>query len=140
MLGTNNLRLSSHAYNTWLATVPTDTKESDLLSPSYWKHHTRTLRPMDVIRVLSEDGTWESWLTVIKPEPPAMVYVSLLFHARHASAEEATADDLTVKWRGAVHQFCIVRRRADGEDVIAKNLYPKSQAEMELLRLRSRAA
>ena len=137
-LGSNSLRLAQHAYNTWLVTIPHGTDPDAILAPAYWKHHARTLRPMDVIRCFCEDGSWERWITVIKPEPPAAVYVSMVFDTRHEAAESAEVDDLKVEWKGPALQFCIVRV-STGEPVY-KNLYPKARAEEELLRLKSRAA
>lgn len=137
-IGSNSLLLAQHAYRTWHINIPHGTNPESLLDPAAWKHHASQVRPLDVIRAFSEDGAWEMWMTVLKPEPPAAVYVSKLFLARHGEVASKETADLKIEWKGPALQFCIIRT-SDGEPV-RKNLYPKDVAEAELIRMKQKAA
>lgn len=136
-LGPSRLATAQSDYRDYSATIPYGTPPDAILNKTYWRHHVRLLRPKDVIRAFSEDGTWEMWLTVIKPDISSVV-VSELFRVKHASVETVETDDLSVEWVSPPLQFCIVRK-STGER-IREHLYPKSVAEQELSRLKTRAA
>ena len=136
-LGPGRLLAASSDFHTYSANVPYGTPPEALLNKTYWRQHVRLLRPKDIIRAFSEDGTWEMWLTVIKPDQAAVI-VSELFRVKHSSVEVVEMDDLSVEWVSPPLQFCIVRK-STGER-IRERLYPKSVAEQELLRLKNKAA
>ena len=136
-LGSGGMLNANSDYRNYSATIPHGITPENILGKTYWKNHVRLLRPKDIIRAFAEDGTWEMWLTVIKPDL-ASVIVSELFRVNHASVETVEVDDLSVEWVSPPLQFCIVRK-STGER-IRERLYPKPVAEQELLRLKSSRA
>lgn len=134
VLGTTRLVAAQHAYKTWTAVIPHGVAPDAILRRDYWRHHARALAPQDVIRCLAEDGSWEMWITVIKPDAMG-AYVSKLFLAEHSVIEdEDDGDDLSVKWLSPANKFGIIR--ASTKQVVASNLYPRAMADAELARLR----
>ena len=138
-LSSNGLRLAQSEYRTWLARVPHGIESEAILADTYWRHHVGQLQPMDVIRAVAEDGTWEMWLTVIKPEL-ASVIVSKLFVVSHEAVGEVSADDdYYVKWISPPMKFGVFRK-STGDRVSPNPLYPKAAAETFMLQLKQRAA
>lgn len=134
-LGSSRLSLAQHSYNTYLCKVPHGLSPDAVLDMGYWKHHIRTLRPMDVVRCFAEDGTWETWLTVIVPEQTG-VRMSLLFSVAHDSVDVVSDDEYAVKWVSPTLQFAVVNKTT-GER-IKDGFYPRAQAEQFQVQLKAR--
>src|SRR5262245_4879652 len=57
--------ISGQRFNEWLIALPPDHALEDCLSPSYWSHVAAKLRPLDVLRIISNDNSFDLSLTVV---------------------------------------------------------------------------
>ena len=138
-LNSSCLRPAQSEFKTYSAFIPHDVAPDTIMEPAFWRHYVRLLRPTDVVRCMSEDGAWERWVTVIKPEA-AGVIVSKLFHVEHSKASASADGDelLAIKWCGQVLKFAIVNRQTGAH--IKDRLYPRAEAEAALSQMRHQRA
>jgi hypothetical protein len=120
-----------------------------LLNPRFWVNHVRNLRPLDLIEVIAEDGSYEMRLRVMgfvtsgdgdgpnvtrtgikMRELDRKIFGEIVTHEDVAEAKaerEAPVDigGLTVTWGGPAHKFRIL----DGTRLISKGHKTKEAAQ-----------
>jgi len=123
-------RLTSDAAlkrNIHFADIPPGVPFEVAMRSNYWAHHVRTLRPLDRIEMMAEDGSWEAEARVMFVGQ-AEVKLSELFYKDHGSSgvEDVKDQNYAVKWKGPVAKFCVVN--VETGDVIKNKMYPQSEA------------
>ena len=125
-LHVGKIKAVNHARNTWFANIPAGTVFETLLEPDYWAHHTREIRPLDLIEAFCEDGAWEALLRVMFVGRAEIKLSQVYFVQHQEPGEETDSEDYQVFWRGPALKFG-VRNRHNGE-VVKDGFYPKSEA------------
>lgn len=120
------LQAVGHARREMAADIPAGTTLETILEPSYWAHHTRDLRPGDVIEAICEDGTWEASLRVMFIST-AEVKSVVRWKAEYDMVEPGIdSDTYEVRWINIGKKYGVVRR--DDGSVIKDGFYPIEQA------------
>lgn len=121
------LQEAEHVRRHWVADIPSGMDLEAATTPSYWAHHTRTLRPNDLIEVVCEDGSWEGLLRVMFVGQTE-VKVSVIYKIDHAVSEEGEEFSETheIVWKGPKLQFAVLHKGTG--NVVKDRLYPKSEA------------
>ena len=86
-LAPNEMQQQDYVSTRFDVRIPQGVTPQDITNPAFWAHHAIKLKPMDEIRVHSEDGTWLAYYIVLdlrselvgpvlravpKVQPPAM--------------------------------------------------------------------
>lgn len=121
----------------WSAAVPAGVTYDDVLKPEYWAHVAGRLKPLAMIRVFPEDGTWEAELRV-RNVGNQWAKVSPIRHVEWPVDILAQSAGFDVVWRGPHQKWCIVRK-VDNE-IVDKEIVTKEAAYARLPELMRRAA
>lgn len=121
------LKEADHAYRRLFAEVPSGVDIDTVLNPDFWAHYTRDIRPMDVIEVFCEDGSWEGVLRVMSVGT-VEVKVKLRSVTEYETDEEPEVEDdlYWIRWKGPAAKFAVVNKESG--ETIKDHLYPKSEA------------
>jgi len=115
ILNPQDIGLSQHRRQDWVAVAKEGTAVDDLLKPVYWSHMAARLQPFDRVEVRDEGGRWVVELMVLRAERN-WASVTLLFHhdlpKLRASSDVDTIDDYDVEW-GGPHDKWRVTRKSD---------------------------
>ena len=112
----------------WFATAPVGTERQETLTPLFWTHVTRKLRPLSRVTVMPEDGSWYQELLCVVADGRDIRMHELSFHNLEDTSDVGTsqeAADTRVEWAGPKHLWRVVRH--DGV-VLAKNLPTRGDA------------
>lgn len=86
------------------------TSLEDLLDPIYWSHVARRLRPLDILEVHAEDGSYFAELLVRNTNQLNSAKVEVLRSKEFGVAEDEE-DEFSVKWKGGHAKYAVIRRR-----------------------------
>ncbi|API59521.1 hypothetical protein BSL82_09530 [Tardibacter chloracetimidivorans] len=121
------LQAAEHYRTRYAAVVDDGTTVEDLQRPEFWCHVAGRMRQMDVIEVLSEDGSYFAELLVLKTGV-GFAKVMLL---RKVDLETPAADDdaslVQVQWKGPHRKHAVIRK-SDGE-ILKDSFATKVDAE-----------
>lgn len=62
----SNAARADYAYATWFVELPADVKVGELFRPNFWAHHTKLLQKHHLVRVRSENGSFDFMLSVME--------------------------------------------------------------------------
>ena len=115
------------ARNHYFIEIPTGIDIATVLEPGYWAPCVSKFRPMDLLELFCEDGTWEA-LARIMFVGRAEVRLSTIYVVEHEKADAAdlVSDLHEVVYKGPGVKYCVVRR--DTGAVIKDHLWPQSEA------------
>ena len=122
---------TGHAWKSYTADIPAGSSLDHILAPTYWKHYTRQLKPLDVIEAMCEDGSWEASLRVTfvsRAEVKMVVRWMAEYSVDAFEAIESTTHE--VKWINVGRKYGVVRK--DTGEVIQDKLYPEAEAQAYL--------
>ena len=125
---------ASHARRELFASIPAGTELKTILEPAYWAHHTRDLRPMDLIEAVCDDGSWEASLRVMfVAKTEARVSVRWKTEYAHSENTPKIPDSpYSVKWLNIGKKYAVVL--TETQEVIEDKLFPEDEAHKALAR------
>ena len=110
----NRLQRAEHYCVAYAVELPNGHTIDDALDPAYWAHKGHELKPQDTIRLIPEDGSYYA-LAIVLQSGRGFAKLKMLHHVPYdEDVEEATSDDIIVKW-GSPHLKFVVIRKADNE-------------------------
>ena len=117
-----------HKRRALFADIPAGTNIEALMEPSYWAHHARDIRPLDLIEAFCEDGSWEALFRVMFVSN-AEVRLSPIYEVRHEKENRVSPDGAShvVMWKGPAMKFAVIQ--TDTKAIIKSGFYPRSEAE-----------
>lgn len=112
-------------HRTMFADIPAGTDFKTVLRPEYWAHQTRELRPLDLIEMFCEDGTWEALCRVMQVGE-VEAKLSPIYFVQHETQSADDSDEYEVKYISPSIRY-VVRRR-DTNAILKDHLQTKSAA------------
>lgn len=96
-------------------TPPVGTTREDMLTPSFWTHVARRMKPMSEVRAMPRDGNWYGVYLVIYADQSHARVKELSFHVLDSVADPgAEADPYYVSWISPAPNVQFgVRRKSD---------------------------
>lgn len=84
--------VTGQQFNQWIAMVPPGHAFGELFGAGYWSHVAARLRPLDLVRVIARDGSFDVTLTVrARPVGGAVMELYPKFPKGYGSQSEAEA-------------------------------------------------
>lgn len=135
-LSSSGLERSEYSRMQYSVLVPGGVRPEDVLVPSFWAHHSDTLKARDLIEVVAEDNSFEMTLRVFTT---GIQYVKVRELSRHVWGEPASntspeqadevepfkLDEITVTWGGPAHKWRVL----NGNNLVSKGHKTKEEAE-----------
>lgn len=121
------LKEAEQARRVWHADVPIGTVLNTVLESNYWAHYAKTIRPLDLIEVVCEDGSWEALLRVMfvgQTEIKTRIAFRPEYNA--AEVEVPPSADYDIVWKGPVLKWAITNRA--NNEIVKDRFMPKSEA------------
>lgn len=126
-----NIGLSEQLRQDWVLLVPEGHAPDDLLDTGYWAHVAQRFQQFDRIEARAETGEWLAELLVVRcGRNWASVKMLALHELNEATKVAGVAAKHFVKWRGAVHKWCVLR--ISDQQVIQTGLDSRLAAESAL--------
>lgn len=108
------LKQEGFSWSVHHAEIPPETEKEDILSPTFFSHFARLLKPKDEVVCLRDDMAWEAALRVICVNGTEVTTKLTRFVSLDAEdLPQAAAGDYFAKWRGPHGKWSVVRR-SDG--------------------------
>lgn len=106
----SRVKLAEIERNEWVCTAEFGTTLEQVLSPGFWAHKARDLRPYDHIEVRVDDGTWIAQL-LVKEAGRNWASVLLLqkFDLDTTDISQTRAAEYKVWWGGPHLKYCVLR-------------------------------
>lgn len=114
-------------HQAWAVTAPYGAPREATLSPVFWVHVARKLRPLARVSVLAEDGSWFQELLCLVVDGSDIRMKELGFWPLEDTSDVSDKSEaMRVEWAGPHHQFRVVRN-ADSV-VLEKNFRSRVDA------------
>ena len=102
---------AASARNVWHHVLDQNTKYDDLLTPEYWAHVAKTLRPGDKIEVIAEDSSFWAELFVLATANQAAAVVEIRKVALQSVELPDAQAGVKVEWKGPNLKWCVYRTK-----------------------------
>lgn len=114
----NNLQDQEYNTRIWDGAVKAGTTVQDILKPEFWVHVAHLLRPMQEIRIVSEDLKWYARLLVgnvvtgqISGQiPQASVLLLQYVDFSKSKTVQPKSSDYAIEWKSPEAKHCIINK------------------------------
>ena len=97
------------------ADIPAGVDFQTTLQPQFWAHQASDFKPLDLIEMMCEDGTWEAMCRVMHVGK-VEVSISTIYYVEHESASEIDNDEYEVKYISPSVRYAV--RRIDTQETL----------------------
>jgi len=128
-LTVGRLRDAEHDRRRVAVDFPPGATVEDALTPSYWAHYARTLRPKDIVEIMEETGAWEGQFRVMFTSNTEVKMAKswvVDYDVDTEAIEPAVFDRYDLAWKGPVLKYAIMDKTSGA--IVKDHLYPKGEA------------